>query len=353
MRKRIIVVSDLHIGMGRIYGGKINYKEDFIYDTDFYDFLRWWVNDSKGMEIELVLNGDIFDVIKSTHREGKVYKRDVFKFLDECIVGHKTFFEALRNFSFEGGKITYIIGNHDQAFASPDIQSVLVEKTGVGFNFIKRKYIQDGIWIEHGNIYEAINRTDVNQVWVKDKNGEEILNMPWGSRFVVEVVDSFSFDRPYLDRWRPLGKAMKWGIMFDTKITLLFLIRALKFLIKNKKFYDPKRRRFFRVPLGTLPDAMGHKIVDRSALVILRKPDVKVLVMGHTHKAMIIRKGEKIYMNSGTWIPYVSFETPQIGLVEKKTFVLIEVGANIFSDTFIWNGREKVFEELRDIVFEQ
>lgn len=349
-KRRIFVVSDLHIGGGRITREGLNYREDFVYDEDFRDFLEYWTKESHGFEKELVLNGDIIDIIKSVYKDGKVYKKDVFDFLDTCVEAHKKFFLSLRDFEFEGGKIIYIIGNHDQALASPDVQAFLHEKTQVNMTFIKREYITNGIWIEHGHKYEAVNRTDTETVWIKDEKGQDILNMPWGSKFVVEVIDKISFKKPYLDRWRPLGKAIRWGLIFDTKITLYTIFRTIVFVLRNRKFYDPILRRKFRVPLRFITDAMGHKIVNRSASVVLRRPEIKLVVMGHTHKAISVRYGEKIYMNSGTWVPYVSFDAPYIGLVEKKTFCMIEESEGIFSGLFAWHGTKKVFEEIKETI---
>jgi len=348
-KRRIIIVSDLHIGAGRTKEGSINYREDFVYDSDFYDFLKYWTKDSVGYETELVLNGDIVDIIKSVYRDGKVYKKDTIDFLEKSIEAHKVFFSALRDFEYEGGKITYIIGNHDQAMASSELQNILCEKTGIGIRFIKREYFTDGIWIEHGNKYEAINRTDTETVWVKDERGNEILNMPWGSRFVVEVIDKISFKKPYLDRWRPLEKSIKWGLIFETRITLYSIYRTVLFILKNRKFYDPIMRRNFKVPLRFVMDAMGHKVVNRSAMVILRRPEIKTVIMGHTHKAMVIKQKDKTYINTGTWIPYVSLDTPQIGLIEKKTFCLVErTQNNSFSGLFVWFGMGKIFEEVKE-----
>lgn len=354
MKKRFIILSDLHLGEGRIINGQINYKEDFVYDEDFYEFLRWWVKDSQssGYDFTLVLNGDIFDIIKSIHKKGKVYKKDVFQFLDTSINNHRIFFNALKDFESEGGKTIYIVGNHDHPVASPEIQTFILEKTGLKTKFIKREFFEDGLWIEHGNKYEVINRTDLVNVWLKDENGEEILNMPWGTKFVVEVIASFAFEKPYIDRWRPLGKAMKWGLIFDTKITLLAIIRMIKFMMKNRKIYDPIRRRYVFIPLSSITDAMGHKIVDRSAKILLKRPDIKVVVMGHTHKALLERYIDKVYANSGTWVPFVSFDAPYIGIVDKRSFVIADIPEsknNIFVGAFIWHGRERMFEEIKEI----
>lgn len=348
MKRRLIVVGDLHIGAGRSVRGGINYREDFVYDDDFHEFLKYWVRNSKGLELELVLNGDIVDVIKSVYREGKVYKNEVFEFLDVCVDAHRVFFESLKDFEFEGGRITYIIGNHDQAMASPELQAFFYEKTGLNVRFVKREYFTDGVWIEHGHKYEAVNRTDTETIWVKDERGNSVLNMPWGSRFVVEVISKISFEKPYLDRWRPLGKSIKWGLIFDTRITLRALFRTFIFLARNRKFYDPIMRRNFKVPIRSVLDAMGHKIVNRSATVILRRPDIKVVIMGHTHKGLVMRMGEKVYVNTGTWIPYVSLDMPHIGLVEKKTFCIADIGDRVSCGLFVWFGTSRVYEEVRE-----
>lgn len=348
MKRRIIAVSDLHIGAGRTTEKGINYKEDFTYDADFYEFLRYWVRNSSGYELELILNGDVIDIIKSVHRDGKVYKKDVIEFVNDCINAHSVLFNALREFEYEGGKITYIIGNHDQAMASLELQNLLCEKVGVNIKFVKREYFTDGVWIEHGHKYEAVNRTDTETIWIRDGKGDEILNMPWGSRFVVEVINKVSFKKPYLDRWRPLGNSIKWGLIFDTRITLYALLVTILFILKNRKFYDPIMRRNFKVPLRFVIDAMGHRIVNRSATVILRRPDIKAVIMGHTHKGIVIKQGVKTYINTGTWVPYVSFDAPHIGLVEKKTFCIIDIDKSVSCGLFVWFGMSKVFEEIRE-----
>ncbi len=350
MKKRYIIVSDLHLGRGRIYRGVQNYKEDFLYDEDFYDFLRYWVQESEGFELKLVLNGDIVDIVKSAYKDKEVYKKEVFSFIDDCVEGHRVFFSALKDFQSEGGNIFYVIGNHDQAVASPEVQAFLVEKTGLNIKFVKRELIEDGIWIEHGHKYEVINRTDLVDIWIRDDKGEEKLNIPWGSRFVVEVAGSFSVERPYVERWRPLRQALKWGLIFETKLTLKFLIRIIKFVLKNRRIYDPASRRYYRTPWREVMEAMGHKIVDRSATTVLKRPDINVVIMGHTHRALRKDLNGKLYINTGTWIPFVSFYAPHIGLIEKKTFVLIEKSHSIFAGVFEWNGVRKLYSEFRSVL---
>ena len=62
--KSILVISDIHLGAGYMVDGKRNYLEDFHYDSELVDFLEYYSsNEYAGREVELIINGDLFDLL--------------------------------------------------------------------------------------------------------------------------------------------------------------------------------------------------------------------------------------------------------------------------------------------------
>ncbi len=59
-----LVVSDLHLGTG-VPDGQLNPLEDFFYDDRFAELLEHYDRRcGEHTQIELILNGDIFDLLK-------------------------------------------------------------------------------------------------------------------------------------------------------------------------------------------------------------------------------------------------------------------------------------------------
>ena len=119
-----IVVSDLHLGAGRRKQG--NPLEDFDRDQDFAAFLAEIAAESvsRQSEVELVLNGDTFEMLQVPHiarfDADKVYPTSAYRSFSEInsvtrishiIEGHRTFFDALARFLYSDGarrSVTFI-----------------------------------------------------------------------------------------------------------------------------------------------------------------------------------------------------------------------------------------------------
>jgi len=64
VQKVVLVISDLHLGAGKMIKGKRNLLEDFHYDNELVDFLNYYSSgDYQDIEVELVINGDFFDFL--------------------------------------------------------------------------------------------------------------------------------------------------------------------------------------------------------------------------------------------------------------------------------------------------
>ena len=117
MRLIRLVLSDLHLGTG-VPEGELNPLEDFYYDERFAELLEHY--DKKcgdSTQIELILNGDIFDLLK-VQIDGE-WPTEITQEIAEqklrlCLDGHPRFIASLRTFLAKPERrLVYLPGNHD------------------------------------------------------------------------------------------------------------------------------------------------------------------------------------------------------------------------------------------------
>ena len=96
-----IVVSDLHLGTG-VERGKRNALEDFYEDDRFTELLEHYDRLAGAQsEVELILNGDIFDLLKVPWQgrwPTEITEEIANEKLRLCLEGHPRFVQALRSF---------------------------------------------------------------------------------------------------------------------------------------------------------------------------------------------------------------------------------------------------------------
>ncbi|HET9598629.1 MAG TPA: metallophosphoesterase [Anaeromyxobacteraceae bacterium] len=181
----IVVVSDLHLGRGLDPRTKKYHRlEAFFYDDDFRAFCRWLVGDaeSRGVPFALVLNGDVFDLLRiepdvgpgASHLEKRFgpppTPRIAARMLADVLAGHPVFVEALADVLAAGHEVVVISGNHDlelqwapvQAELREALADALARRGAQGslerFRFEPWFLYEPGrIWIEHGCQYDPEN----------------------------------------------------------------------------------------------------------------------------------------------------------------------------------------------------
>src|SRR5690606_31445485 len=141
-RKKIkVVISDLHIGKGRVLeNGGLNSLEEFYYGEKLIEFIHYY---STGIyrddEVELIINGDFFNFLQVDYRGHfltVVTESVALEVLKSIIRGHEKVFKALADFASRPGKsITYIVGNHDQAMLWPGCRSHLNQVLGTSIKY--------------------------------------------------------------------------------------------------------------------------------------------------------------------------------------------------------------------------
>lgn len=353
MKRRIkIVVSDLHLGLGRVLSdGRMNSLEEFYYDEKFVEFIHYYTHGKFAeFEIELILNGDILNFLQVDYRGHHLTVITESVSLDiarRIVSGHKVFFDALKEFCAKpGNRVTYVIGNHDQPVLWPAVQAYLNEIVGTELRFKNIAYFFDGVHIEHGHMYEAANRIDPRKFFLKKNLAEPILNLPLGSHFFVEVVLKIKKNYPHVDKIRPFNRMVQWSLLNETSVTLKGLMSMLWFFLKSMIVKDPRKSWPLRRILKIFLESAIFPDLGDSARRILNDRRVHTVIFGHTHVYQYRQWASDMeYFNTGTWTELTSLELESLGRITKLTYVLLdypEDGARPHGRLKEWHGYHRI-----------
>jgi UDP-2,3-diacylglucosamine pyrophosphatase LpxH len=253
-----IVVSDLHMGAGREVEG--NRLEDFGSDAAFASFVAEIVaeSDRDGSEVELIVNGDAFEMLQVPHVEAfeptTLYPPQQYHSSSEAdsalkmaivIAGHSSFFKALGRFIRAGSPrrtVTFVKGNHDLNLHWLAVQDRVRQAMGATgakaslLAFEERRIIREGIYVEHGNQYaEAVDHVeDMEEPHDHDRPGQ--LVTPLGSRFVMDVFNQVERERYWIDGVKPITALVWYALAYDFRFAvnaIATLVRALPGIVKE------------------------------------------------------------------------------------------------------------------------
>jgi len=218
-----IVVSDLHLGTG-VEHGKRNPYEDFYEDDRFAELLAHYdalAGDQS--EIELILNGDIFDLLKVKVNDiwpVEITEEIAVEKLRLCLEGHPRFVLALRRFVTRAHRrLVYLPGNHDLELLFVGAQELFCRYVAPGeradrVRFITNTdtyYLPEGIQIRHGHQLERIHRIQYAKPFRKRRDGTLVLDLPYGSLWILEVMNPAK-EFPEQRRPHPAAAAVHSGI---------------------------------------------------------------------------------------------------------------------------------------------
>jgi UDP-2,3-diacylglucosamine pyrophosphatase LpxH len=232
-----IVVSDLHLSAGHEAEG--NLLEDFGSDQEFAALLDEVATESdrNGAEVELIINGDAFEMLQVPHEETfdpvAVYpperylsssEPDSIRKMNIIIGGHPTFFRALADFVQVGPPrrtVTFIKGNHDVNIHWAGVQDRIRQAMGAMgarrplLTFEERRISREGIYVEHGNQYaEGVDRLDdMEEPHDHDKPGQ--LAIPLGSYFVMNVFNRVEREKYWIDGVKPITALVWYALAYD------------------------------------------------------------------------------------------------------------------------------------------
>ncbi len=349
-----LIVSDLHLGKGKFKkDGSLNPYEDFVDEEMFCELLRFFSTGKyEGVEAEIVFNGDTLNIVQTAVEENpdkiEITEEDVLSAAYETIEGHPKFFEAINSFfsKRKWGKVIFVAGNHDQAILHPEIQRMIREKIEGNVLFCPVSYDIGDVHIEHGHNMEFIHQYNPEEMWYI-KNGKRFLKIPWGSHFIIQIIVPLKEKLPVIDKIKPFGTFIKWGLFFKTGFALKALAKMLWFYIYNRFFHPYKEHRdTFKLNIPAIIDGATHRNVWKYVTALGRR-GFKTVIMGHTHIPMKRYINGVYYINKGTWINMESVALGSFGMKWKKTFVLDEnIDGKRKISLKVWRGGRREKSEI-------
>lgn len=356
VKKVKVVVSDLHLGKGRLLPqGGLNSLEEFYFGEKLVEFIHYY---SSGVyreyEVEIIINGDFFNFLQCDYRGhflSVVTESVTLEMLKEIVKGHEAVFKAFAEFASKPGKsITYIVGNHDQGMLWPACRAYLNQVCGTSIRFKNIVYFFDGVHIEHGHMHEAANRMDPKKFFLKKNLVEPILNLPFGSHFFLDVVLKIKQSYPHVDKIRPFGMMVRWALMNETMVIIKAFLRAWIYFFKSVFIKDPRRHWPAKRIIQVILESAIFPDLSESARKVLNDDRIHTVVFGHSHVYQYRQWGEnKEYFNTGTWTELTSLDIVSLGKITKLTYVLIqypEDGGRPHGRLKEWKGYHRIEEDV-------
>lgn len=366
-----IVISDCHLSAGRFYEGRLNPHEDFFFDDEMVEFFDHFSTGAFGehlngnpVEVELIINGDYLDFLNVPHEgefEDAITEAVSLKKLEAILAGHPKVMAALRRFASRSGKsITYLVGNHDPDLFFPAVRDRIVREWNPeglhqpdGTPKVRILHDQDrlqfpeGVEIHHGNQFEAVHVLNFKSPLLKGSDLDEpVLNLPWGSFYVLKVINRFKWERDYVDKVRPIKIFLLVGLLVDTWFTIRFAFLTAFYFLMTRFIPSPRRRSRLRVTLdifkqeaqGVFPDLENY-----ARQLLDQNPEVKTVIFGHTHRPMNrVWPDGRQYINTGTWTKMINMDWRGLGQQFRLTFALVRLReGEAFCDLRQWQGESR------------
>jgi UDP-2,3-diacylglucosamine pyrophosphatase LpxH len=358
-----LVVSDLHLGTG-VQSGKLNPHEDFFEDDRFAELVAHYEElAGEHTEIELILNGDIFDLLK-VKIDGKwpteITEEVATEKLRLCLEGHPKFVLAVRRFlSMPDRRLVYLPGNHDldmwfrqpqelfRRYVCPEDGDELVRFVTQGDTY----YLPEGIQIRHGHQLERIHRVDYSRLVRELPDGRRILDLPWGSLWILEVLNPAKELRNNVDRIQPLRLFVMGSLFFDPRFALRFIFSTVWHFLKHRVF----QLRAWTERLRRLPHILREEVIairgyDQAAVTYLQKlRGVHTLIVGHSHAPRFrVLPNSKVMVNTGTWMKMINLNLQYLGQDSGLTYALIEYpeDGSVRTKLMRWYGTQRPCEVI-------
>ena len=349
-----LVVSDFHLGKGPYReDGSVNVFEDFRCDGKFAEFLDYHrAGDHADDEVELVVNGDFFNLL-SVDLDGRfsdaITERVAVEKTDAIIRGHPLVFEALKRFAAAPGHgVVFVMGNHDPGLLFPGVREAVTRAVGGKHAYVLDGYDFDGVHVEHGMQHEPMNAFNPKRYFV-ERGGELAINLPLGSRYIIEVLNGEKALRPYIDKVAPFRRYFMWALFNDPAVvfnisakSLHFGVRALLKKIPHVDEVSP-RQILERLVLFT-----AFPTLEREAKHLLARRGFNTVIMGHTHVPLYREYArDKVYINTGTWNPMTSLDMGNLGRTEVLTYAHVEwVDGTPRARLREWRGLQRPAEDV-------
>ncbi len=309
------------------------------------------------VEMELIINGDFLDFLNVPYlgefEEGITEEIALAK-LEAIIAAHPRVMAGLKKFASKPNKkISYLIGNHDAELFFEKIRERITrewdpenqypsEKVRVIADTDRIRY-DEGLEIRHGNQFEASNELDFENPFIDLKNGTKVLNIPWGSIYVLKIINRLKWERGNLDKIRPLKVFAFFGILFDPVFTLKFILLSMFYFVKTRVLRHRTNSLFGfnrSLKMASQERSFFIDLEEGARAMLAADPELHTVIMGHTHLPMhrVYANGRQ-YLNSGTWTKMIYLDWRFIGEPFRKTFILVSIrNGEIKAELNQWMG---------------
>ncbi|MEK9152766.1 MAG: hypothetical protein AAB692_05360 [Patescibacteria group bacterium] len=300
-----------------------NPLEDFPHDGAFAEFLKKAVARYPANECVLHLMGDAFDPLVVTwfgRFEDPPYETVGVRKMRKIIRGHPVFFDALAYFLRRPNvRLLIYVGNHDQFLVWPKVQSEIVRRLAGGDAGMAAKIVfidqhrgfehaERGVLYYHGMNADHHNRIDPESAilthdFVGRKLKRPVLNKPDGSYMAERVVNRIK-SRNHLTGRVTRGRDMWmyaflyqrwWGIFAGILVVWDFVYRRIALWREPRK---PTLSKTLKIVLYTIAEDSVDRMAER---LLKERPEIKVVVLGHSHEWRRVSSNEGTYLNIGTW----------------------------------------------------
>jgi len=360
-KKAIISISDLHLGAGPFVDRRDNPLEEFHRDKELEKFLEYFSTGSyENFSVELVINGDFLDFLAVPY--GNFFEdqywseKAALSRLEMIYKGHKQVFVALEKFlSKPHKKLIYILGNHDGELILPEVYrrffeffnpSVREKITLLPLDDAEYRPIEEVVF-KHGHEYETANYRHSDDAILKDSDGQRFYNPPWGSYYVVSVVNKFKMFTPHIQSVRPIRKFLIHGLIYDTINTVRFMFANVAYFFMVRFIYIFQSNRKPKEIVNLIKQELllfrNYQLITEQ--YFLAHPEVKALVVGHTHGPIFKQQWEgPVFINTGTWTKMYNLDFGRPLVMDPMTFALIQVDdfddfhSEVSLGLFDWNG---------------
>jgi UDP-2,3-diacylglucosamine pyrophosphatase LpxH len=216
----LVVISDIEMGTG-------GPEDDFVHSAFLGErLLRYNEGRYADLAVSLVFNGDTFDLLKTDHL-GR-FPRHIGRGIATAKMmriadAHPAFFAAVRAFLEHARaerQVYFVVGNHDAELLFPEVQRFVAHRCGSNQQVLFPGLTLDigRVRMEHGSQADPMFRLDPDQLFVP-YNGEDVLNISWGSAALLDTVIPLKPLLYFHDRLKP--KNQVFALLPDVKELLV------------------------------------------------------------------------------------------------------------------------------------
>jgi UDP-2,3-diacylglucosamine pyrophosphatase LpxH len=218
--RTVIVMSDLHMGIGRDASGAWDRHEDFRWAAEFTSFLK--AIDHEGQSaVDLVMDGDTFDLLYGLDdcgagNETGCSEAEAIRRLDRVLTAHAPEVAAINEFARTGAnRVAFVPGDADAALLFPGVRRRLLAAMAAGADRVTLG--GDGFWlsgdgrvlVEHGHQVGFSAHRFENWPLPFSRGTPGRLLSPWGEQLTSALYRRLEETFPIVDNVAVLGAGLK------------------------------------------------------------------------------------------------------------------------------------------------